>query len=169
MHFGEGLTERDHFFGYKEETAEFCLGGGRHHVFNDVGYGENRVVAGRHGDVFREHDVGASAAARFANVEVCGVGVAGKDHVAGAVCDAFIGVRGEVVQELKHVGVGVGVFRGRRLLLTELAQGNNDFVVDGAGVVPDGANELLDAKVAGGVKRRAVGSFCRVLNIGAVK
>ena len=25
-HFGEGLTERDHFFGYKEETSKFCLG-----------------------------------------------------------------------------------------------------------------------------------------------
>ena len=62
---------------------------------------------GRHGDVFGEHDVGASAAARFANVKVYGVGVAGKDHVAGAVGDAVIGVCGEVVQDLEHVDVGV--------------------------------------------------------------
>ena len=52
--------------------------------------------------------------------------------------------------------------------MTDLAQGNEGFVVDDAGVVPDGANELSDAKFAGGIKRRAVRSFCRVLNLGAV-
>ena len=46
--------------------------------------------------------------------------------------------------------------------------GNEEFVFDGAGVVPDGDNELLDTNFSGSVKRRAVGSFCRILNLGAV-
>ena len=52
FHFGEGLTERDHVFGYREDTTEFCLGGGRHFIFDDVGNGEDTAVEGRHGDVF---------------------------------------------------------------------------------------------------------------------
>ena len=93
--------------------------------------------------IFGEHDVGASAAARFADVEVRGVCVAAKDHAAGTVRDAIVGICSEVIEELEHVSVGI--LCGRGLLLVELAQGDEELVVDGAGVVADGANELLDA------------------------
>ena len=76
-------------------------------VFNDVSYGENRAVVGWHRDFFGDHDVGAGAAAGFTDVEIRGVGVAGKDHVAGAVGDAVVGVCYDVVQELEHVNVGI--------------------------------------------------------------
>ena len=106
-HFDEGLSKRDHFFANKKETAKFCLGGRGHDVVNDVGNGEDRTVMWGDRYIFGEHDVGASAAACFANVEVSGVGVAVKDHAAGTVRDAVVGICSEVVEELEYVGVGV--------------------------------------------------------------
>ena len=106
-HFDEGLSERDHFFANKKETAQFCLGGRGHDVANDVGNGEDRTVVWGDRYIFGEHDVGASAAACFANVEVSGVGVAAKDHAAGMVRDTVVGICSEIVEELEHVGVGV--------------------------------------------------------------
>ena len=106
-HFDEGLSEWDHFFANKKETAKFCFGGRGHDVANDVGNGEDRAVMRGEGDIFGEHDVGASAAACFADVEVRGVCVAAKDHAAGTVRDAIVGICSEVIEELEHVGVGV--------------------------------------------------------------
>ena len=106
-HFDEGLSKGDHFFANEKETAKFCLGGGGHDVTNDIGNGEDRTVMSGDRVVFGEHDVGASAAAGFADVEIRGVCVAAEDHVAGAVRDAVVGIRSKVVEELQHVGVGV--------------------------------------------------------------
>ena len=52
--------------------------------------------------------------------------------------------------------------------MAELAEGDEELVVDGAGVVSDGANELLDAELAGVVQEWAVWGFGGVLDFGAV-
>ena len=48
----------------------------------------------------------ACVTARLGDVEICGVGVSGKDHGAGPVEDAVVGVGGEIVEELDEVGLG---------------------------------------------------------------
>ena len=87
--------------------------------------------------------MGSCAAAGLGYVEVGGVGVSCKDHVAGTVGDAIVGIGGEVSKELEHVSVCV--IGGGGLLLGELAEGYQEFVVDGLGIIADGSDELLDA------------------------
>ncbi len=50
--------------------------------------------------------MGTSHAAGTGGIEVTSVGVGGKYHVAGTVCDSVIGVSGTVVKE--HIGWAVG-------------------------------------------------------------
>ena len=52
--------------------------------------------------------------------------------------------------------------------MAELAEGDEELVVDGAGVVPDGADELLNAELAGVVREWAGRGFGGVLDFGAV-
>ena len=47
----------------------------------------------------------------------------------------------------------------------KLAEGYQEFVVDGLDIIVDGSNELLDADFSGAVKRRAASSFRGVLNL----
>ena len=92
--------------------------------------------------------------------------MAGEDHVAGPVGDTVVGVGSEVVKELEHIDVGF--LCGRGLLLGEIAEGYQEFVVDCSGVVPDGADELLDAQLASVVERWAVGYVGGILDLRAV-
>ena len=76
--------------------------------------------------------MGTSAAAPLGLVEVPGIGVDGKQHAAGAVCDAVVGVGGDVVQELVDGGAsGLG---GGSLLGADGAEGDKEFVVNSAAV-----------------------------------
>ena len=77
-----------------------------------------------------------------------------------------MGVGSEVVEEFEHVNVSF--FCGRGLLLGEIAEGYQEFVVDCSGVVLDGANELLDAQFASVVERRTLGCVGEILDIIAV-
>ena len=47
----------------------------------------------------------------------------------------------------------------------KLADGYQEFVVDGLVIIADGSNELLDAEFSEAVERRAVSSFRGVLNL----
>ena len=87
--------------------------------------------------------MGSCATVGLVYVEVGGVGVACKDHVADAVGDAIFGIGGKVIKELEHVSVHV--IGGGGLLLGNLAEGYQEFVVDDSGIISDGSDELLDA------------------------
>ena len=50
-------------------------------------------------------------------------------------------------------------------MLGKLAEGYQEFVVDGSGIIADGSNELLDAEFSGAVKRRAGRSFRGIFNL----
>ena len=52
-----------------------------------------------------------------------------KYHIAGAVGYVIVGIGDKVIKELEHVSVCV--VGGRGLLLGELAEGCQEFVVDG--------------------------------------
>ena len=56
----------------------------------------------------------------FADVDIICIGLAGKDHVSGAVGASIIGVCGDIIQELLYCFV-VGV-NGGGLLLSEFAE-----------------------------------------------
>ena len=58
--------------------------------------------------------MGPGAATGMSFIEESGVDVAGKDHVAGAISDAVVGVGGNVVEKL--VGHSGSVFSGRRMV-----------------------------------------------------
>ena len=53
-------------------------------------------------------------------------------------------------------------------MLGKLAEGHQEFVVNGSGIIADGSDELLDAKFSGVVKRRAARSFRGVLNLESI-
>ena len=101
--------------------------------------------------VIREQNVCTCAVASFVDVEVCGVRVISKYHVADAVGDKVVGVRRKVVEELKHVVVRVFCKRG--LLLGKSSQCYKGFIFEYSGLVLDGADELLDAQLACRVER----------------
>ena len=50
-------------------------------------------------------------------------------------------------------------------MLGELAEGYQEFLVDGSGIIADGSDNFLDAEFSGAVKRRAARIFCGVLNL----
>ena len=50
-------------------------------------------------------------------------------------------------------------------MLGKLADGYQEFVVEGLGIIADGSDKLLDAEFSGAVERRAARSFCGVLKI----
>ena len=83
--------------------------------------------------------------------------------VAGAVGDAIGVVYCKVIKELEYVSVCV--VGGWGLLLGELNEGYQEFVVDGLGIIADGSKELLDKEFSGAVKRQASRSFRVVLNL----
>ena len=114
-------------------------------------------------DVLWEHDVGSCKAAGLGYVEVSGVGVYCEYHVAGAVVDAIVGIGGEVIKELEHIYVCV--VGGGELLLCDLAEGYQKFVVYISGIIADVSDKLLDAEFPGAVKRWAGRSFHGVLNL----
>ena len=107
--------------------------------------------------------MGSCAAAGLEYVEVGGVGVSCKDHVAGKVGDAIVGIGGKASKELEHVSICV--ICGGGLLLGKLAEGYQEFFVDGSGIIVDGFDELLDAEFSSSIKRWASRSFCGVLKL----
>ena len=66
-----------------------------------MGDSEDWAVAGGDGSVFRNHDVRTRAAARIADIEVCGIRVPCKDHATSAEEDAVVGVSGNIIQEME--------------------------------------------------------------------
>ena len=116
--------------------------------------------------VFREHDVQTRATTGFADVEVRGVGVAGQYHVAGPVGHAIVGEGVQVVKELEHVDVGG--FYGRGLLLGEIAEDYEEFVVGCAGVVSGCADDMLDVQQASVAEQWAIGYIGGILDLHAV-
>ena len=48
-------------------------------------------------------------------------------------------------------------------MLGKLAEGYQEFVADGSGIIADGSDKLLDAEFSGAVERRAARSFRGVL------
>ena len=71
---------------------------------------------------------GAVAGTSFIGESI--VGVAGKDHVTGAISDAVIGVGGKVVKKL--VDFSGSVFSGGRLFGADDTECNEEFVVKSA-------------------------------------
>ena len=77
--------------------------------------------------------MGSCPVARFVNVEVCCIGVSRQYHVAGSIGDAIVWVRGNIIKEL--VGGFISVFRGHRLLGSNVSKADEEFGVDGSGIV----------------------------------
>ena len=110
--------------------------------------------------------MGASAAAGFGFIEETGVGVASKQHVAGAVSDAVVGVGGDVVEEL--VNGRAGGFSGGSLLGAYGAEGDEELIVDGAAVPEEGANNALDTFDASVIEWGAGVWWGRMLDLGPI-
>jgi len=91
--------------------------------------------------------------------------MASEEHVNGAVCDAFIGVGGDVVQDL---GDGdIGVFSCTCWLGADVAEGHKEFVVDGTAVPQEGTYNTLDAFDTSVVKKSTGVCGGGVLYLGA--
>ena len=99
------------------------------------------------GVVLRDHDVGACSAAGAGCIEVTCVGVCSEVHVTGVLCDTIIRTGGVIVEEL--VDGSIGCFSGIGLLGGYFNEGNEEFVVDGAGVVEECINDLLGVEYSG--------------------
>lgn len=93
-----------------------------------------------------------NAAAGLGFVEIGGIAVDVKDHVGGTESDFGVGVGGTVVEEL--VDGEIGVFCGFCLFVGNGAEGHQEGDVHTAGVVEDGANDLLDSSDAFFVEAR---------------
>ena len=101
--------------------------------------------------------MGARTAAGTSPVEVSGIGVACKDHIACTVGDAAVWVRGNIVKKLvDSVSGGLG---GRGLLGANVAESDEKFVVDRASIPQEGANDALDVIDDVRIKWRADGSL----------
>ena len=106
-----------------------------------------------HWVILREEDVGASRVVATSLVEVSGIGVACKDHIACTVGDEVFWVCGNIVKELvDSVISGLG---GRRLLGDNGSESDKNFIFNCTYVPQEGADDTLDAFYAGRVKRRA--------------
>ena len=69
-HLDKGLTKLDHGFGADEEARNFGFGSRGHDKLDYLVNSEDRAISGRDKIVFREHDVGTSAAAVFDDIKV---------------------------------------------------------------------------------------------------
>ena len=86
-------------------------------------------------------------------VEVAGIKVACKDHVARTVGDAIVFVRSNIVKKLvDSVNSGLG---GRGLLGANGAKNDNNCFVNRASVPQEGADDTLDVFDAICIKLRA--------------
>ena len=91
-HLNDSLANRNHFLGGNEH--EFCFSCGGHEHFYDLSNGENGAVESRVGVIFGDKYVVVGVAARTSSVEESDAGMSSKDHVAGAMSDAVVGVGG---------------------------------------------------------------------------
>ena len=69
-HINKGLTKLEHGFGAYEEARNIGFGSRGHDKLDYLGNSEERDISGRDRSVFREHDVGTSTAAGFAEIKV---------------------------------------------------------------------------------------------------
>ena len=69
-HLNKVLTNLDHGFGTDEEARNFGFGSRGHDKLDYLVDSEDRAISGREKIVFREHDVGTSAAAVFDDIKV---------------------------------------------------------------------------------------------------
>ena len=111
--------------------------------------------------------MGAWMAVCLANIEVCCVIVARKDHGASSEGDAVVCIGCHIFQKLVD-GV-VGCFGGSRLLLDEFDESNYDLVVDCLFLLKKIYNNGLDAEDSCGVQVGAVVRACGVLDFGAAR
>ena len=97
--------------------------------------------------------MGTSAASGLVNIKVGNIRVSGENHVAGPVGDAIIGVGGSIVQEL--IDFVVGAAGCGSLFGANVVESMEEFVVNGTGIVEQGANDALDSIDASVGQRRA--------------
>ena len=97
--FNEGETKRDVESCIEKEGGNFSFGGRCHEVLDNLGDDCNGAVDKQTIGVAVE-DKATSAAACFAGDKVGSVAVNRKDHVAGGVQFAGIGVAGTVIEEV---------------------------------------------------------------------
>ncbi len=84
-----------------------------------------------------------------------GIGMSAENHVAGTICGAVVGVRGQVVEKLVHGNIcGIS---GCGLLGTEGAKSGKEFVIDSTCVVEESTNDALIFFDTFCGERRAVG------------
>ncbi len=74
-----------------------------------------------------------------------------ENHVAGVICGAIIGVRGQVVNMLVHGNIGG--FSGCGLLGTEGAENGKELVVDSMCIVEESTNDALNSFLTPSVER----------------
>ena len=86
----------------------------------------------RHQVILRKKDVSTSIDAGTSLVELSGIGVACKDHIACTVGDSVVSVCGNIVGEL--MDIISGGLSGRGLLGADGAESDDYFVVERASV-----------------------------------
>ena len=70
IHLNKGTTKLDHGFGTYEEARNLVFSSRGHDKLDNLGNSKDRAVYGRDRSVLREHDVGISADAGFADIEI---------------------------------------------------------------------------------------------------
>jgi hypothetical protein len=105
--------------------------------------------------IFGDKDVGTCSTVALCFVVKAGISVSAENHVAGAMCDAIVWVRGQVVEEL--VRGNIDGFSGCGLLGAQGAEGGKEFVVGSACVVEESTNDAMNSVGTFCGERRAVG------------
>ena len=104
--------------------------------------------------------MGSCLAAGFENVKVCCIRVSSQYHVAGSICDAIVWDRDNIIEDL--VDGFIRVFRGHRLLISNVDEADEDFGVDRYGIVQQGSHYDLNMLEA------FVTKFCAVIGVGHI-
>lgn len=142
-HVEEGLSNDNAFFGVDKECADFGFGSGGGNVAEDTSEAQDGSVESSGVIVVAKEEVATSTTAGFGFVEVAGVAVNDELHIAGTVYENGVRVSVAVVKEL--VDRGCGSFGGTALFGGEVTECDEEGAVDGASVIEEGADDLLDA------------------------
>ena len=94
-----------------------------------------------------EEEMATDAAASRRFIEVGGIAMDVEDHVGCSEANGGIWVSGTVVEELCNRKVGA--LGGTRLFVGNGAEGHEDGDINTAGIVEDGADNLLDTSDTG--------------------
>ena len=160
-HFGESSTHGDGFFTIEECGAGLGFGGSGHDDVHDGAEGVYSSIVRRGwcvgtGGDFRvssessEKVITAGAAAGCGFGTVRGITVEGKSHITGVVADSCIGMSGAVVEEMCECSSGG--FSSFGLSGGEVADSYKHGGIDGASIVEECTDGLLEACDAGGIE-----------------